>query len=113
MMMSTEAKSRAETVPARQMTMVRDQLLAAGCGVFGPGSDGYSSATRLWNGAVSREPALISCCLTAPDVQSALAAVRAWTADFGPRRWSGLGRSGNTQVRPGDGRLVVECTPSG
>ena len=112
-MMSTEAKSRAGTGPARQVTKGRAQLLAAGCEVFGPGSDGYTSAIRLWNSAVSREPALISCCLTAPDVHFALAAARAWTSDFGPRRWSGLGRSRNTHVRPGDGRLVVDCSPSG
>jgi len=43
MMMSKETTSRAETAPARQVTKVRDQLLAAGYEVFGPSSDGYLS----------------------------------------------------------------------
>jgi FAD/FMN-containing dehydrogenase len=44
--------------------------------VFEPGSDGYAQATRIWNGAVTHEPALVVRCRTADDARSSLIAAQ-------------------------------------
>ena len=39
---------------------LKDQLSESGCVVHEPGSKGYAEASRLWNGAVERKPALVN-----------------------------------------------------
>lgn len=46
--------------------------------MFEPGTDGYAESTRIWNGAVQHEPALVARCLTAHDVQLALSAAQSY-----------------------------------
>jgi FAD/FMN-containing dehydrogenase len=44
--------------------------------IFGPDHNGYPEATRLWNGALSAEPALVVRCASVSDVQCAVRAAR-------------------------------------
>jgi FAD/FMN-containing dehydrogenase len=37
-----------------------------------PGSPSYDEAVRIWNGAVTRRPAVVASCATAEDVVAAL-----------------------------------------
>ena len=45
---------------AAQIAALKDQVSGSGCVVHEPGSKGYAEASRLWNGAVERKPALVS-----------------------------------------------------
>ena len=60
-----------------QIAALKDQLSRDGCAVHESGSREYAQATRLWNGAVERRPALVIACCNANDVRSALWAARA------------------------------------
>ena len=60
-----------------QIVVLKNELSSAGCIVHEPGSRGYAQATRLWNGAVEREPALVTACTDANQVRTALLAARA------------------------------------
>ncbi|MET1026818.1 MAG: FAD-binding oxidoreductase [Dongiaceae bacterium] len=68
---------KAPSASATKIAAVRDQLSAAGCQVFEPGSEGYAQATRIWNGAVEHRPGLVVHCLTVDDIQLSLAAAQA------------------------------------
>ncbi len=57
---------------------LRDHLTEAGCQVFAKGSDVYTNACRIWNGAVKHEPALVVRCSSASDVQLSLKATKAY-----------------------------------
>jgi FAD/FMN-containing dehydrogenase len=59
------------------MAALKDQLSGSGCVVHEAGSRGYAEATRLWNGAVERKPALVAACSNTSDVRTALLAARA------------------------------------
>src|SRR5215469_3066482 len=75
---SLNAEKRVSTfLSAPQIAALKDQLSRDGCVVHESGSRQYAQATRLWNGAVDRKPALIIACCTANDVRAALRAARA------------------------------------
>jgi FAD/FMN-containing dehydrogenase len=103
------ADVRRSQTPARssEIAAARDDLSGAGCEVFEPGTDGYADSTRIWNGAVQHEPALVARCLTAHDVQLALSAAQAYELPISVRAgghdW--IGRS----LR--DGGLVLDLSP--
>jgi FAD/FMN-containing dehydrogenase len=86
---------------------LKEQLSGAGCVVHEPGSRGYAQATRLWNGAVERKPALVTACSNTNDVRTALLAARAAGVPVSVRNggqdW--VGRA----LR--DGGLVLDLTP--
>lgn len=60
-----------------RVSVLRTSILAAGCEVFEPGTDGYDESVALWNGAVEHKPALIARCRTINDVQASLALAQA------------------------------------
>ncbi|MBV8352284.1 MAG: FAD-binding oxidoreductase, partial [Verrucomicrobia bacterium] len=90
-----------------QIAALKDQLSGSGCAVHEPGSRGYAEATRLWNGAVERRPALVTACSNTNDVRTALLAARATglpvSVRNGGQDW--VGRA----LR--DGGLVLDLTP--
>jgi FAD/FMN-containing dehydrogenase len=54
-----------------QIAALKDQLSALGCTIHERGSREYARATRLWNGAVERKPALVAACSATNDVRTA------------------------------------------
>jgi FAD/FMN-containing dehydrogenase len=69
--------ARTASFSTAQIAVLQNQLSASGCIVHEPGSRGYAQATRLWNGAVERKPALVAACSETNHVRSALLAARA------------------------------------
>jgi FAD/FMN-containing dehydrogenase len=92
-----------------QIAAVKDQLSAAGGIVYEPGSEGYAqaTATRLWNGAVERKPALVTACSNTNYVRTALLAARAAGLPVsirnGGQDWPGRALR--------DGGLVLDLAP--
>ncbi len=86
---------------------LKDQLSESGCVVHEPGSKGYAEASRLWNGAVERKPALVTACSNTNDVRTALLAAQAAgipvSVRNGGQDW--VGRA----LR--NGGLVLDMTP--
>jgi FAD/FMN-containing dehydrogenase len=60
-----------------QSAALRHQLSASGCIIHDAGSREYARATRLWNGAVERKPALVAACSVTNDVRTASLAAQA------------------------------------
>ncbi|MET1027529.1 MAG: FAD-binding oxidoreductase [Dongiaceae bacterium] len=69
--------AKANLSSAPKIAALRTQFSADGRAVFEPGSDGYAQAMRIWNGAVTHEPALVAPCRTVDDIRFALAAAQA------------------------------------
>jgi hypothetical protein len=90
-----------------QIAALKDQLSAAGAIVYEPGSEGYAQATRLWNGAVERKPALVTACSNTNHVRTALLAARAAglpvSVRNGGQDWAGRALR--------DGGLVLDLAP--
>lgn len=86
--------------------MLRESILATGCEVFEPGTDGYARSIGIWNGAVEHKPALIARCLTVNDVQSSLAIAQAQGLEIsvrgGGHDWAGRALR--------DGGLVIDLS---
>jgi FAD/FMN-containing dehydrogenase len=86
--------------------MLRKSILATGCEVFEPGTDGYARSIGIWNGAVEHRPALIARCLTVNDVQSSLAIAQAQGLEIsvrgGGHDWAGRALR--------DGGLVIDIS---
>ena len=74
---SRERKRVSSCLSTAQIAALKDQLSRDGCAVHESGSREYAQATRLWNGAVERRPALVIACCNANDVRVALRAARA------------------------------------
>ena len=72
-----ERKRVSTGLSTAQIAALNDQLLGSRCVVHEAGSKGYAEATRLWNGAVERKPALVTACSNTNDVRAALLAARA------------------------------------
>ena len=79
---------------------LRGQLLA-------PGQDGYDSASRIWNGAFDKKPALIARCAGAPDVSQAVKFARAHQLLLAVRG-GGHSLSGQSVC---DGGLMIDLSP--
>jgi hypothetical protein len=67
---SNERKRISTCLSTTQIAALKDQLSGSGCAVHEPGSRGYAQATRLWNGAVERKPALVTACSNTNDVRT-------------------------------------------
>src|SRR5215469_16752830 len=104
---SNERKRVSTCLSTAQIAALKDQLSGSGCAVHESGSRGYAEATRLWNGAVERRPALVTACSNTNDVRTALLAARAAglpvSVRNGGQDW--VGRA----LR--DGGLVLDLTP--
>jgi len=104
---SNERKWVSTCLSTAQIAALKDQFSGSGCPVHEPGSRGYAQATRLWNGAVERKPALVAACSNTNDVRTALLAARAAglpvSVRNGGQDW--VGRA----LR--DGGLVLDLTP--
>lgn len=75
---SFNARTRASTgLSTAQIAALKDLLSEPGRVVHEPGSKGYAEASRLWNGAVERRPALVTTCSNSNDVRTALLAAQA------------------------------------
>ena len=90
-----------------QIAALKNQVSASGCIIHEPGSREYARATRLWNGAVERKPALVAACSTTNGVRTALLAAQAIglpvSVRNGGQDW--VGRA----LR--DGGLVLDLAP--
>jgi FAD/FMN-containing dehydrogenase len=72
-----------------------------------PGSPSYDEAVRIWNGAVTRRPAVVASCATAEDVVAALAVARREGLEVSVRG-GGHNYAGNALC---DGGLMIDLTP--
>ena len=72
-----------------------------------PGSPSYDEAVRIWNGAVTRRPAVVASCTTAEDVVAALAVARREGLEVSVRG-GGHNYAGNALC---DGGLMIDLTP--
>jgi hypothetical protein len=102
-----ERKREPTNLSTAQIAALKHQLSGSACVVHEPGSKGYAEASRLWNGAVERKPALVTGCSNTNDIRTALLAAQ--TAGLpvsvrnGGQDW--VGRA----LR--DGGLVLDLTP--
>jgi FAD/FMN-containing dehydrogenase len=89
-----------------ELSALQTHLLAAGCRTFAKGSEGYTHACRIWNGAVKHEPALVVRCRSASDVQRVLKAARTYrfpiSVKGGGHDWCGRGIA--------DGAVVLDLS---
>jgi FAD binding domain/Berberine and berberine like len=85
-----------------QFAALRDHILAAGCQAFAKGSEGYTAACRIWNGAVKHEPALVVRCSSTSDIQLVVKAAKAYgfpiSVKGGGHDWCGRGIADGTVV---------------
>jgi hypothetical protein len=72
-----------------------------------PGSSSYDEAVRIWNGAVTRRPAIVASCATAEDVVAALEAARREGLELSIRG-GGHNYAGNALC---DGGMMIDLTP--
>jgi hypothetical protein len=90
-----------------QIAVLQNQLSESGCITHAPGSKEYAQATRLWNSAVERKPALVAACSETNHVRAALLAAQAAglpvSVRNGGRDWVG-------RALREDG-LVLDLTP--
>jgi FAD binding domain len=104
---STRMTHRKAPFSLTQIAALQDQPSASGCVTHAPGSTEYARATRLWNGAVERKPALVAACSETSHVRAALLAAQAAglpvSVRNGGQDW--VGRA----LR--EGGLVLDLTP--
>jgi FAD/FMN-containing dehydrogenase len=72
-----------------------------------PGSPSYDEAVRIWNGAVTRRPAVVASCTTAEDVAAALGVARREGLEVSVRG-GGHNYAGNALC---DGGMMIDLTP--
>jgi hypothetical protein len=72
-----------------------------------PGSSSYEEAVRIWNGAVTRRPAVVASCTTAEDVVAALGVARREGLEVSVRG-GGHNYAGNALC---DGGMMIDLTP--
>jgi FAD/FMN-containing dehydrogenase len=72
-----------------------------------PGSSSYEEAVRIWNGAVTRRPAVVASCTAAEDVVAALDVARREGLEVSVRG-GGHNYAGNALC---DGGLMIDLTP--
>ena len=85
-----------------------DGLRAALSGVVAlPGEPNYDEAINIWNGAISRRPAVVARCTTAADVAAGLAFAREHSLEVSVRG-GGHNYAGHAVT---DGGLMIDLTP--
>jgi hypothetical protein len=72
-----------------------------------PGSSSYDEAVRIWNGAVTRRPAVVASCTTAEDVVAALEVARREGLELSVRG-GGHNYAGNALC---EGGMMIDLTP--
>jgi FAD/FMN-containing dehydrogenase len=72
-----------------------------------PGSSSYDEAVRIWNGAVTRRPAVVASCTTAEDVVAALDVARRESLEVSVRG-GGHNYAGNALCEAG---MMIDLTP--
>jgi hypothetical protein len=72
-----------------------------------PGSTSYDEAVRIWNGAVTRRPAVVASCTTAEDVAAALEVARTEGLELSVRG-GGHNYAGNALCEAG---MMIDLTP--
>ena len=72
-----------------------------------PGSSSYDEAVRIWNGAVTRRPAVVASCTTAEDVVAALEVAGTEGLELSVRG-GGHNYAGNALC---DGGMMIDLTP--
>src|SRR6202035_340349 len=72
-----------------------------------PGSPAYDEAVRIWNGAVTRRPAIVASCTTADDVAAALNVAQREGLEVSIRG-GGHNYAGNALCEAG---MMIDLTP--
>ncbi len=72
-----------------------------------PGSSAYDEAVRIWNGAITRRPAIVGSCTTAEDVVAALEVARREGLEVSVRG-GGHNYAGNALC---EGGMMIDLTP--
>jgi FAD/FMN-containing dehydrogenase len=94
---------------------LRTRLIAAGCEVPESGSPAETQATRMWNGALDRRPALVARCRTADQVGTALRAATNICLPLcihnGGQDWNGRSLQDGALVLDVSGMAAVSVDP--